>query len=282
MRPHFASGHNFLCLSLSRIDIQQRVRQWGREPREDDQQKIDQLQTSLATLLAELNRLQSAAGVFNSGHSRNQYVDESLEAWDNVGDGIEEESAQGSAAGPSASAPIDQQSAPSDENQSVERQTISLPSNGNVISGHEQIELSLRRKQAKEHLNQLRELIAEKSFQYSDVIRAAPRKGVRTRARGTIKGINMQISFHCQVYTLCRSRMVKLGADQATLQEFRELKKDDIKASTAILKPNTPGSTTLHLSWIWHDMAGHILPGADADLSSTDAATILECMSPIL
>ena len=76
--------------------------------------------------------------------------------------------------------------------------------------------------------------------------------------------------------------MVKLGADHATLQEFRELKKDDIKASTAILKPNTPGSTTLHLSWIWHDMAGHILPGADADLSSTDAATILECMSHIL
>jgi len=74
--------------------------------------------------------------------------------------------------------------------------------------------------------------------------------------------------------------MVNLGADQGTLQEFRELKKEDIKASTAILKPNTPGSTTLHLSWIWHDMTGHILPGADADLSSTDAETILECMSP--
>src|SRR5882762_1737158 len=127
-----------------------------------------------------------------------------------------------------ASAVIEQPSAPSDNNVAVEHQTICLPSNGYVNPGHEDIELSLRKKQARAHLNQLRELIAEKSFQYSDVIRAAPRKGIWTRARGTVKGINMRISFHCQVYSLCRSRMINLGADQAILQEIRELKKQDI------------------------------------------------------
>jgi len=272
---------------LFRIDVQQRVRQWGREPRDDDRQKIEHLQKSLAMLIAELNRLQSAAGVFNSAESHHRCGGESLEVWDTVGDGLDEESAPSesapseSALPPSALAPasavIEQPSAPSDNNVAVEHQTICLPSNGYVNPGHEDIELSLRKKQARAHLNQLRELIAEKSFQYSDVIRAAPRKGIWTRARGTVKGINMRISFHCQVYSLCRSRMINLGADQAILQEIRELKKQDIKASTAILKPNTPGSTTLHLSWIWHDVASHILPGADADLSSTDPATILEC-----
>jgi len=87
----------------------------------------------------------------------------------------------------------------------------------------------------------------------------------------------MRISFHSQVYSRCRARLILLGADAATLQQFRELKKQDIKASTAILTPNEAGSTALELSWIWHDVARHILPRADADLSD-NPATILECI----
>ena len=105
-----------------------------------------------------------------------------------------------------------------------------------------------------------------KSFQYSDLIQGAPRKRVITRARGTVKGINMQISFHSQVYSQCRSRLIHLGADTATLQQFHELKRQDIRASTAILTPNKAGSMTLELSWIWHDVVCHILPRADADI----------------
>ncbi|KAF8218677.1 hypothetical protein L208DRAFT_1216552, partial [Tricholoma matsutake] len=40
--------------------------------------------------------------------------------------------------------------------------------------------------------------------------------------------------------------------DANMLSMFQPLTKDDLKASTAILKPNAPGSTNLHLSWIWH------------------------------
>jgi hypothetical protein len=160
----------------------------------------------------------------------------------------------------------------------VEEQVLCLPSNRNVTPCNEDIELTFRKNQANAHLHQLRELIAEKSFQYSDVIRNAPRKGVKTRARGTIKGINTQISLHCQVYSHCRSRLIDLHADASTLQQFRELRKDDIKASTAVLNPNVAGSTSLHLSWIWQDVRRHILPAANADIIATDAATILECM----
>ena len=69
-----------------------------------------------------------------------------------------------------------------------------------------------------------------------------------------------------------------LGADDDTLQQFCELQKEDIKASTAILNPNIRGSTTLQLSWIWHEVAGHILLGADPEMSPDNAAAILECM----
>ncbi|KIM41065.1 hypothetical protein M413DRAFT_41140, partial [Hebeloma cylindrosporum] len=81
---------------------------------------------------------------------------------------------------------------------------------------------------------------------------------------------------HCQVYSHCHSRMIQLGADEQTLNQFRELKQADVHASTAILKPNASGSTSLKLSWIWAGVTRHILPGADAEPTDADAATILE------
>ena len=125
--------------------------------------------------------------------------------------------------------------------------------------------------------NHLRELIAEKLFQYSNLIQGAPRKHVVTRARGTVKGLNVWISFHSQVYSQCQSRLIHLSADTETLQQFCELKKQDISASMAILTPNEAGSTTLELSWIWHDVTRHILPHANANFSD-NPATILECI----
>ena len=160
----------------------------------------------------------------------------------------------------------------------VEDQTLYLPSNRNVSPRDDDVELGLRKQQAKAQLHQLQELISHKSFLYSDVICKAPQKGVRTCTRGTIKGINTQISLHCQVYSHCHSWLIDLGADDETMNEFRDLKQEDVNASTAILTPNTPGSTSLKLSWIWHDVTRHILPAVDAELPPTDAATILECM----
>jgi hypothetical protein len=45
-----------------------------------------------------------------------------------------------------------------------------MPSNGNVQGQFAHVELALCKVQARTHLNQLREIIANKSFQYSDVI----------------------------------------------------------------------------------------------------------------
>jgi hypothetical protein len=269
------------------------VRHLRRDPRSDDRQKIEKLRKSLAPLLLELNRLQAAAGIFQcapavpteqpsqsmgrtSQPEQPGVWDDPLGHWDILVHDIDDEP-------PAPSAPLATarrtRSTGLDETQlSVEDQILFLPSNRNVTPSNSDIELILRKNQANTHLHQLRELIAEKSFQYSDVIRNAPRKGVKTRARGAIKGINTQISLHCQVYSHCRSRLIDLGADALTLQQFRELRKEDIKASTAVLNPNVAGSTSLHLAWIWQDVRRHILPAADADIIATDAATILECM----
>lgn len=110
------------------------------------------------------------------------------------------------------------------------------------------IELRLRKVQAERHLQNLRELIAEKSFLYSHVIRVAPRKAVRTRARTNIQKLNLSITHVCRAYSRSRLALIRLGAAE---HRYPVLLKTDIKASTAILDPNLPGAGTSRLSWIW-------------------------------
>ena len=45
--------------------------------------------------------------------------------------------------------------------------------------------------------------------------------------------------------------MISLDADADCLATFRVLEKSDTEASEVIMDPNTPGSTTCCLSWIW-------------------------------
>lgn len=239
-------------------------------------------------MLVELNRLQALAEVFQCAvpphgaepmapEGEPREVDDPLAHWDLLVQDLDEPPVPQAATAGTAPTARRTRSAGLEPQVLVEQQTLFLPSNENVTPRNADVELALRTNQAKSHLHQLRELIAEKSFMYSDVIRKAPKKGVKTRARGTVKHINTQIALHCQVYSHCRSRLISLGADQDTLHQFRELKKDDIKASTAVLTPNTPGSTSLKLSWIWQDVTGHILPDVDDEIVATDAASILEC-----
>lgn len=133
-----------------------------------------------------------------------------------------------------------------------ERKIVSLPSTWTSADNYlRQLELDLRIAQAARVLSALRDLIAEKSFQFSHVIRVAPRKGVRTRARSVIAKINDRISYNCRVYDRCRATMVKLNADDTVLNKFQRLERHDVTSSTALLNPNEPGSSNQRLSWIW-------------------------------
>jgi hypothetical protein len=113
------------------------------------------------------------------------------------------------------------------------------------------MELHLRKDQANRYVMALREVIAEKSFQYTHIVRVAPRKSVITRARNTIIKLNFKIAFYCKVYSRCRAALIRLAADVDTLKKFQTLTREDVKASGAMVDPNSPGSSTLSLSWIW-------------------------------
>ena len=168
----------------------------------------------------------------------------------------------------------------------IEDQIIALCSNGNISANYRNLELSHRISSAEDQLNQIRNLIAEKSFQFSHVIRISPRKRVTTRARSAVKKLNNQIAEHCRFYARCRSSLVILGAEPAILSHFKVLNPVDVVGSTAVLNPNLPGSTKIKLSWIWQSSARNILAytglttpdtADDQNTPANDFPTLLEC-----
>jgi hypothetical protein len=181
----------------------------------------------------------------------------------------------------------------------IERKIIVLPSNGNVKTEVSHLEIKFRIRQANTELIQLRDLIADISFQFSHVIRGQIRKNVRTRSQKRIKSIHNQVTLHARIYARCRNHLVALNCGESILRQYRILTKEDLKSSTAILDPNKPGSTSLKLSWIWHSSKWLLLnenaftfgvagseQGSVSDTASgpgcgtgpvTDAVTLLEC-----
>jgi hypothetical protein len=247
------------------------------------QQTIERDREALAALIVQLKEAQHVAGVLEI--NGNPIVgQDSIEVWDDI---INEtitqtESGPAPAPAPISSSAFDQDDpmnidkepapgptpahssvpAPDSATSSpspvpVEDQILFLPSNGNVRPIHGDLECSFRITVAEHHLTQIRNLIVEKSFQFSHIIRASPRKSVTTRSRASVKKINSKIAFHCRLYSRCRDRFVALGADEATKSRLRILSPDDIKSSGAIVNPNQPGSTKLKLSWIWQSAGGH-------------------------
>ena len=170
----------------------------------------------------------------------------------------------------------------------IEDQIIAMCSNGNTSTNYRNLEIKHRATMANEQLNHIRNLIAEKSFQFSHIIRVSPRKSITTRARGAVKKLSNQIAEHCWFYARCRASLLILGADESILSRFKVLNPVDIAGSTAVLKPNQPGLTKLKLSWIWQSTARNIItyaghrPGdlaEDLDAIADGPSSVLECMS---
>lgn len=252
----------------------------GQNPGSTGQVTIDTAREQLTILLTELKKAMQIAEVVEINGPINP-SNEPITMWDEIlNEPVPTGAGSGSGSNPEIDDhPVSYNSPPTNNPTQIEDLLIPLPSNGNVASTYAQCELSHRILHANLFLNRIRNLIAEKSFQYSHIIRVSPRKGVNTQSRVAVKRLNLQISIQCRLYSQCRSRMITLGADSATLNRFRILTTDDIKASTAIVNPNEPGSTRLKLSWIWQSAGGHrwgLAPGNDTSNTGSNI-NVMEC-----
>ena len=212
-----------------------------KEPREDSRLEVERLRRTLTADLTLLQSLQS-----NIKNARLTQTGDIVEIQDEIFEDSDDEVGDDNASGRDGA---------NDPNQGIppERIPVHLPSSHTTTANQpfRKAELGLRIKQATRYLAALWDAIAQKSFQYSHVMRSAPSKGVRTRSRSAITNITDRITQYSRVYCRARAAIVRLGADERTLDKFKLLTKDDVQASTAILKPNIPGSSSIRLSWIW-------------------------------
>jgi hypothetical protein len=238
----------------------------------------------LTALFLQLKQMQQVAGVAEPNAVMNHQSDNiSNDDWDNLAFDPVLTNVD------SSSMSVDESPAPSHEVQitiqpfgpaSIEDQIITLPSNGNSNAIYKNLEISHRVSSAEEQLNHIRNLIAEKSFQFSHVIRVSPRKGVTTRSRAAVKKLNTQIAEHCRFYAHSRSSLSILGAEPSIMNRFKILKPIDVQASTAVLNPNQPGSTSLKLSWIWQTSARNLSLLEESEINVAEQnITVIECMS---
>jgi hypothetical protein len=219
------------------------MRSLAKEPREEDMQETDRLRQLLIPLFHMLDARREEATTIVFGLGPSMPIND-LGQFDDLDAEVNPETWQ--------HRPATRKAIAEGEIILPERRRLSIPSTWlDTDNIYRPIELKLRIEQASETLQALRDAIADKSFQYSHVIRVAPRKGVRTRARTAITKLNDTTAYLCHVYGQCRSALVKLGAGNEVLNRFQILSKDDIKSSAALLNPNEPGSTRVELSWIW-------------------------------
>jgi hypothetical protein len=250
--------------------IQAKVRHLGKTAGSADQRSVEKDRDGLAAFILQLSQAQQAAGIAETVGPL-IVEDESLHVWDEV---FDEPAPDGS----SAPAPAPARALSDRLPLPIEQQMIALPSNGNVDPIHCSLELQHRIILADHHLDRIRELIAKKSFQYSHVIRCSPRKSVTTRSRAAVKKLNLEIAVQCRLYARCRARIVRLGADPGIQTRLRPLSPNDVRASTAIINPNEPGSTRLRLSWIWQTAGGPRFGLAEnAGAGADDSASTREC-----
>ena len=247
---------SFLTVEFVRLDIQDRVRRLLKDPREDARIEIERLRQNLA---AEFLLLQSFTQINAVNTHENELEDTDANEFDDLDNDVND-------ASPDRPAELNGCGRIHAESDIMppERRPVILPS---THMPHNQAlkkaELTLRVRQATRYLAAIREAVAEKSFQFSHVLRAAPSKGVRTRSRGMITKLNERISLWCRIYGRAQTAMVRLGADNKLLDKYHTLRKEDVRASTAIVNPNIPGSSSVKLSWIWQTQTHGVGPAPD-------------------
>ena len=170
--------------SLTRLDVRDRVQRLQQDPREESRLQVEWLRQAMTTDLIHLQSLQSELtnAVFTDTHDAE---DPHAELFENLDDDVAE----------AEPAEPNQAAEQTDSEQFAvppERRPLHLPSSHSSPANHPlcQTELTLRLKQVTRYLADLRDAIAQKSFQYSHVMRSAPSKGVQTRSRTTIKKLS--------------------------------------------------------------------------------------------
>jgi hypothetical protein len=262
-------------MNTDRLDIQDYARRLRRHPGAEDHEKLEKMRHSLGNQLGIIDslrqRIHGAGGALNPMPDMNDPA-----AFDDLDNDIHAVS-MGKSDLPHEGFEEDIDAGGTSSDQDVnlpEFRILPIPSAiDQPLDHHRKIEMRLRERQADTLLTSLRELIAEKSFHYSHILRLTKGQSMRSRARCKIARLNAEMSLCCRAYIRCRTAMIRLQTPDEILKRYQPLTKSHIRASTALVDPNRPGFSTLRLSWIWQTHNSR-------QDSPTD--TLTECMAPLI
>jgi hypothetical protein len=194
-----------------RLDIQDRARRLKKEPRAEQQEKLEKMRQFLSNQLGIIDTLWQRSGGLGGCLNPSTDVNDSA-AFDNLDDDGAPDGVDAEISGvvpnsadryqPDQDAAIqgyDEYFGSGGKFDKVvaalpELRILPIPSNMDCPDDHHrEVEIRLRRRQADALLTSLRELIADKSFHYSNILRLTKGQSMRSRARNKIAGLNADI-----------------------------------------------------------------------------------------
>ncbi|EIW75517.1 hypothetical protein CONPUDRAFT_22788, partial [Coniophora puteana RWD-64-598 SS2] len=140
-----------------------------------------------------------------------------------------------------------------------EQRTIGLPSafgrkecKAHGLGRLTAIEMELRKGQAHDAIQKLREYIGKKSVLYRTDIRSARRSQHKAEAaRQRVDAQTAKINIHRLYYNRAREAMLELAKKPRKIKEYKLMTIQDLTASTSLLNPSERGNRHRGLPWLW-------------------------------
>lgn len=112
-------------------------------------------------------------------------------------------------------------------------------------------ETALREGQANDALAGLRNSLAYLSLVFRTKVRNAKSQYTKTRAWDEVGKANIQLRKYVSTYRTARNALIQLGAPRETLNQFQEIKKDNLKMPGDIVEANRIGQRSDAVAWFW-------------------------------
>jgi hypothetical protein len=107
----------------------------------------------------------------------------------------------------------------------------------------------MRKGQANDSLQSVREALGHLSWQYKNVVRLAKTKVQKTRALTGAQNITQVVGHHRRVYNRCRQILLAIQDDVGI--QYPVLAKEDCVVSTVVGDVNGRGQSNKKLVWFW-------------------------------
>ena len=111
-------------------------------------------------------------------------------------------------------------------------------------------ETILREGQANDALHAIRVHLGDKAVIFRNTVRSAKSQASSTRAWTQVRSVEMAVNLNASIYSKCRSQLANLP-DHDLLNKYLPLKKEHLKASSAVADPNARGQRDTTLAWFW-------------------------------